>query len=328
MLRIGFIGLGSMANNHLTRLQEIPEAEAVAGADINEERRAEGMEKWSLSTHADYRVMLDEEKLDAVYVCLPPFAHEGQVREVAARGLPVFVEKPVSLDLSYARETAAVIADSGVINAVGYMCRYLDAVDEARRLIGNDRIVAMRGFYFAPLPGGPWWRRAELSGGQIIEQSTHVVDLMRYLAGEAVKVSGDRYLGVMTDVENYNVDDATNVNFKFKNGALANLISTCVLTNQYCPGLEIITRGRRLWLDLPPRPVRLVQMDGVDEVFESQHDRFIRENEAFVQAVLTNDQSLIRSDYADGARTLALTLAAQQAVENDGEIMLNAELAK
>lgn len=327
MLRIGFVGLGAMANNHLTRLREIPEADALAGADINAERRDEGNEKWNLSTYSDYRVMLDNEDLDAVYVVLPPFAHDGQVPEIASRGLPVFVEKPISLDLGYAQETAAVIADNGVINAVGYMFRYLDAVEEAQRLIGDDPIVAMRGFYFAPLPGGPWWRRAELSGGQIVEQGTHVIDLMRYFAGEAVKISGDRFVGVMTDVENYNVDDAANVNIKFENGALANLMTTCVLTNQYCPGLEIITRGRRLWLDLPPRPVRLVQMDGVDEVFESQHDRFIRENEAFVQAVLKNDQSLIRSDYADATLTLGLTLAAQRAVENDGEILLNTEVA-
>ena len=42
VVRIGFIGLGAMARNHLQRLQEIPGAQAVAGADLDPERREEG----------------------------------------------------------------------------------------------------------------------------------------------------------------------------------------------------------------------------------------------------------------------------------------------
>src|SRR5207248_2054091 len=139
----------------------------------------------------------------------------------------------------------------------------------------------------------------------------HVVDLMRYLAGEAERVSAESFRGALADIPDSDVDDAVTVNFRFVSGAIANLMCSCVLTNQYAPGLEIIARGRRLWLDLPPRPARLLQMDGVDQQVTSAHDRFIREDQAFVEAVRTGRQSLIRSDYADAVKTLALTLAAQ-----------------
>jgi predicted dehydrogenase len=323
MVKIGFIGIGAMAHNHLQRLKKISHASVIAGADPLPEKRQRAESEYGLRTYPDYRRMLDEEALDAVYVCLPPFAHEGQEIEVVSRDLAIFVEKPIDLDLANANKTAQAIKASGVINSVGYMCRYLDVVERAKEMLADRPIAAMRGFYFAPLPGTPWWRQAKLSGGQIIEQATHVVDLMRYFAGEADRVQGDRYLGLMTSIENYDVDDAANVNFHFQNGALANLMTTCILENQYCPGFEIIAKGMRLWLDLPPRPAILRQMDGVDQEWHSEHDRFMGENEAFIQAVEAKDQNLILSSYADAIKTLALTLAAQQAVESDQSVFLD-----
>ena len=322
MINIGLIGLGGMARNHLQRLREIPEAKTEAGTDPDPGRRAEAAEKYGLRVYESHQEMLGREKLDAVYICLPPHAHDGQELEIVRRGLALFVEKPVCLDLSYAQRTADAITRSGVINAVGYMCRYLDVVEEAKALIGTSPVIVMRGFYYGPLPPTPWWRRAELSGGQIIEQATHVVDLMRYLAGEADRVTGEAYHGAMTENEGYNVDDASSVNIRFRGGAIANLTCACVLAKQYCPGLEIVTKGRRLWLDLPPRPVKLVQLDGVDLETDSGHDRFIREDQAFVAAVAGHDQRLIRSDYADAAKTLALTLAMQRAVETGDTVRL------
>ena len=325
MVRIGFIGLGAMAQNHLRRLQEIPGAQVVAGADLNPERCREAAGQWGLSTYAGYREMLEQESLQAVYVCVPPFAHDGQEEAVARRGLALLVEKPLSLDLAYAQRVARVIGECGVVNAVGYQFRYLDVVEEARRVLAGAPIIAMRGFYFAPLPPSAWWRRRELSGGQIVEQATHVLDLMRYLAGEVVRVSAESHQGALADVPDCDVDDAVSVNLRFASGAIANLMCTCALSNQYAPGLEIIARGHRLWLDLPPQPARVERKDGVDMVVASAHDRFIREDQAFVEAVSTGQQSLIRSDYADASKTLALTLTVQAAADGNSTLPVGQE---
>jgi predicted dehydrogenase len=197
VVRIGFVGLGAMARNHLQRLQEIPQAQVVAGADLDAVRREEASPSYGLRGYEDYRQMLERVELQAVDICVSPFAHDGQEETVARRSLALFAEKPLSLDLAYAQRVAATIAAWGVINAVGYQFRYLDVVEEARRILVGAAIIARRGFYFAPLPPTPWWRRRELSGGQIIEQATHVLDLMRYLAGEAERVSAERHRGAL-----------------------------------------------------------------------------------------------------------------------------------
>jgi predicted dehydrogenase len=272
------------------------------------------MDKYGLNGYKYYYKMLDQEKLDAVYICIPPFAHKGQEVEIANRGLALFVEKPICLDLSYAQKTEHVISSQGVINACGYMFRYLDIVDKAKEIIGSSPIVIMRGSYFSPIPHVSWWRQIELSGGQIVEQATHVVDLMRYFAGEVSRISGEGFLGAVNDIEDYDLYDATSLTFRFKNGAIANLTTTCVLTNEYRPGLEIVCRGNHIFLDLLAEPAKLIQQDGVNAEFVSKDDLFFNEDKAFIQAILTNDQSLIRSDYADATKTLELTLAAQEVV--------------
>jgi len=48
----------------------------------------------------------------------------------------------------------------------------------------------------------------EQSGGQFVEQCTHLVDLSRYLIGEITEVSAYRTGGFMPEVPNFNVEDA------------------------------------------------------------------------------------------------------------------------
>ena len=80
-------------------------------------------------SHADLIAM---ESLDAVYICIPPFAHGDVEAAVIAAGLPFFVEKPLSLDIAAAEAIAREVQQRGLITAVGYHWRYLDTVEEAR----------------------------------------------------------------------------------------------------------------------------------------------------------------------------------------------------
>lgn len=63
--------------------------------------------------------MIDRERLDAVYVCIPPFAHGGLDLEVVRRGLPMFVEKPLAIDLTTAERMATAVERAGLLTGVG-----------------------------------------------------------------------------------------------------------------------------------------------------------------------------------------------------------------
>ncbi len=95
--RLGFIGAGGIAERHTKVLLEFPDVSIAAFADPSLERAQELAALAGAKAYADYRQMLDREQLDALYICVPPFAH-GEIEQAAIeRGLPFFVEKPLEV---------------------------------------------------------------------------------------------------------------------------------------------------------------------------------------------------------------------------------------
>src|SRR5437016_3255 len=122
-VKIGFVGTGGIANSHLGRLAEIEAAQIVALCDVAEERVQEASRRWGGKTYTDYRQMLETETLDALYVCIPPFAHENAEILAAQKGIHLFVEKPVVLDLELGVRIKEVVEKAGIITSVGYGMR-------------------------------------------------------------------------------------------------------------------------------------------------------------------------------------------------------------
>jgi myo-inositol 2-dehydrogenase / D-chiro-inositol 1-dehydrogenase len=125
---------------------------------------------------------------DALYVCVPPFTY-GEAEAVAVEhGLALFVEKLLAADLPTAERIGDAIAAAGLVTATGYHWRCLDTVQRARALL-DDRpagLVAARWIDKVPPPA--WWPTWTGSGGQMIEQVTHRIDLVRHLGGEVESV--------------------------------------------------------------------------------------------------------------------------------------------
>jgi predicted dehydrogenase len=264
--------------------------------------------------------MLAGSELDAVYVCLPPGAHQGQEIDVARRGLALFVEKPIGLDPIWVRETAAVVARSGVVTSVGYNWRYLDSTDAARATLLDRPVGLAMGFWLGGLPGTPWWRVRAQSGGQVVEQTTHLFDLCRYLIGEVSTVFGGASRGQFQDTPGYDIDDASACTLLFRSGAVATIVSTDLAPRGYSTiGLHLICRD--LAVEITPTKLRISRPGRTEEVVATGN-AYQAEDRAFIQAVAGGDRSRIRSDYADGARSLELTLAAMRSMETGAAVRL------
>src|SRR5690348_12024792 len=122
-VRVGFIGTGGIANAHLRGLSQMSDVELVAFCDVDMARAGNAATTYQGKPYTDYRRMLDNEKLEAVYVCVPPHAHVGQEEELVARGIPLFVEKPISNSLEQARSIGEKVAATNLITSVGYHWR-------------------------------------------------------------------------------------------------------------------------------------------------------------------------------------------------------------
>ncbi len=308
-VRIGFAGSGGIATEaHLPALKEVEGVEIVALADVSKERAQAAADKFGGKAYADWREMLDKEEMEALYVCLPPDIH-GEVELAAcAKGLHVFVEKPIVMDMDTGMKIAAAIKEAGVISSVGYQLRYRPVADAARDFLQDKDIAMVAGIRWGGIAGGPehWWRVMSRSGGMLHEQATHNLDFIRYIVGDVKRVYGVKALNALKEVENLDIPDAEITVMEFVNGAIGFFANSCALTKGGgVSATEIILKDILLQVSFSGIEVR---PEGAATIEMPEPGMDI--DEAFVHAIRTGDRSVIRSPYDDALKTTEVTLGA------------------
>ncbi len=327
-VRLGFIGCGGIAQEHFKGLAVLPQAKMVAFCDLRPEVVEQTVAEHGGRGFSDVRQMLSEVEVDAVYIILPPFAHGPPERAALERGLPFFVEKPVGSDLGVCRELAAEVERTGLLTSVGYMTRYRESVQAARRIFQEDPPVLANGGWIgaAPKMTQPihgWWVTKEKSGGQLVEQTTHTVDLARYLMGEAVEVYAAGARGFVTGVQNYTNDDASLATVRFASGAIATFYSACcadgggggVTLNVYARKHTVQFSGWNHTAKVLAAGQEPREIPGEEGIFRI-------EDAAFLEAVRTGDRSRILCASPDGFRTTEITVAANRSMETGQPVRL------
>jgi len=304
--RIGFVGAGGVATRHARMLSDLPGVRLVAVTDPMPDRAEQFANTFGVVTAPGVAQLLSA-GLDAVYVCVPPAAHGPVEQAVVAAGLAMFVEKPLGIDEPTATRVADAVRRAGTITAVGHHWRYADTVRRAARLLDGRQVRLVLGSWLDRVPPVPWWTRRESSGGQVVEQAVHVLDLARLLVGEVTQVYAIAD-GRLPDPE-ADIDTATAAVLRFAGGAVGTLAATCVLPAKRRAGLEIYADGLELG----------IQEDGM-LVREHDHEQLwpvdpdaakLAADVAFVDAVRGRANE-IRVTYDDALRThqLACRLAA------------------
>lgn len=342
-VQVGFVGAGGRTVREMVDLVRMPDVEIAALCDIAPGRcdeavrhindrvasgaltAAPGRAPIAPKTFTDVRAMLDSVEVDAVYVSLPPFAHGDIDHAIIEAGKAIFVEKPVALKMSVARDIDAHIKESDVVSSVGYQSRYSTAIAKARELLDGVPVGLVIAIRLGGVPGTPWWRVQSRSGGMLIEQHTHGVDLCRYLAGEVESVCAFAHTALLNDVPQLDIADVNSVAVRYAGGAVGSIVNSCALARgQGAPAnvagsIHIIARG--LTVTASARNLIVLRPEGAREEYPAEGDANMRMNEAFIHAVATGDRSGIRSDYADGMRSFEVTYAANLSAERGGEVI-------
>lgn len=306
-VKLGFIGTGGMAGAHMRNLKDnFEDVEFTAMCDISEDRAKQRAQEFGGNAYTDFRVMYDKEELDAVYICTPPFAHGEQERIACERGIAMFIEKPIHSELEPAVVINDYIEQTGVITSVGYHWRYGGNAQNAKAMLDAEpQILGALGYWIGGLPGTPWWRVRAQSGGQHVEQTTHIFDLARFLIGSDGKtVHGVAASGSMTNIPNYDVDDISMVNIEFQNGTVANIVSSCAMEGYGRVQLEVFCRGLVVTVGGANNFNRKGEMEPLSGEGGQDRDR------VFIDAVKSGDGSKILSSYSDALQTLRIMLAA------------------
>lgn len=336
MIKAAFIGAGNRSVSHMAALTHLPDVETVAVADLDEsrikesqaranDRRAEGSDPIDVRVFKEYRDMIDTVAPDCIYICLPPFVHGQLDHDVIDYGLPVLFEKPVAVEMSVANEIAAHVAESGIINAAGYQKRYSSAIQEAKNLLADKTIAMAISIRLSGLPGQPWWRVQEQSGGMLVEQHTHAVDIMRYVCGEIENVYAVGSTQILNDTPNLSIFDVNACTVRLANGAPGIIGNSCAAPAGapiFPPHLvHVVSNGMVVSVNDNKTTVHRNDQAEVEEILPEETGD-LPMNRAFIEAIRSGDQSGILCDFADAARTFAVTLACQKSAERGQPIDL------
>lgn len=358
-LKIAFIGAGAVNFgggegpwDHASRLEKIGGVRVVGVADPGTDRAQAQLARRHGPMYAGARVfgsyvdMLRETRPDAVWVGVPPNVHgtaeQGKDIELACvdAGVHVFVEKPLSCARpELVRPVADAVTKASIITSVGYMFRYARAIDAIKAAVdatpgGVKAFIGRYNCAYSEIRKAEWWD-VRMSGGPIVEQATHFVDLARYIAGEAVApsihalaIAGGAPAGELLDVPEapdgskygarvaaeYRHPRVTAAVWQFESGALGSLMhGTLLHREKYETEIEIWGDGLRLVLQDPYGACRLLtrhpHSEETEETAFAGDDPYLTEDIAFIEAIRTGDQSRIRSSYADALKTYELTWA-------------------
>jgi scyllo-inositol 2-dehydrogenase (NADP+) len=226
MLRAAIIGLGKMGLSHQSMVNVHPQLTLISVCDSSGYVLDVLAKYTGVKTYTDYKKMLAEEQLDCVFVATPSRYHAEIVTAALERNLHVFCEKPFALDPGIGYRLAETAERKKLVNQVGYHYRFVATFNETKRLLEQNLIGELhhvRAEAYGPVvlrPKGTTWRSQKSEGGGcLFDYSCHAIDLLNYLVGRPIAVSGS----VLNSVFSNDVDDEIYSTFQFSKGLYGQL---------------------------------------------------------------------------------------------------------
>lgn len=152
-LRIGIIGTGGIAHSHIKSYLKQEDVEVVAGADLIEGKAEAFFKEYDVDAKAftDYKEMIDTMNLDAVSVCTYNRTHKECTVYALEHGLPVLLEKPMTVTLDEAVEICKAEKKSGKIVSVGFQPRFDGNMQMINKIVQSGELGRV---YYIQTGGG------------------------------------------------------------------------------------------------------------------------------------------------------------------------------
>jgi len=190
------IGVGNRGSFLLSAVMKQPDARVVALCDIKPDRldkAATVAAKDNPSTTSDWHKIIERKDIDAVYIATPPYLHAEMAIAALKAGKHVYCEKPIGTTPASIRELIKTAKASKKIFMPGQQLRSMIQLQDAVKkiqdgVIGDILFVKAQRHASADLPydgpSGDWYYNFAKSGGYLVEQSVHNLDLCNWVIGQ------------------------------------------------------------------------------------------------------------------------------------------------
>lgn len=217
-LNVGVIGLGLIGAPHARIYHELPNANLVGVADIDEGLAKRLAREYGCDAYTDYNDLLKRPDLDAVSICVPEELHVAPAVAAAKAGKHILMEKPIAKTVKEALEITSAAEKAGVRLMVGQTLRW------DPRYVGLHDSIA-RGDLGEPIflrlkRTNPYMSAQRLKGRVSIFYflGVHDIDAIRWFAGSDItRAYAQRVTKMHASIES---EDAVVATFNFANGAV------------------------------------------------------------------------------------------------------------
>ncbi len=314
-LAIGIVGAGRMGKHHLTAITNYG-ARVVAIHDVRIEAAQELATQTNVELVTDVLSDFFDVELDGVVITTPPPVRLEPIKMACEQGIALLVEKPPALNIADGRKCLEYIIKSDVIAAVGFQLRYHPLYERLQTLLATETVHLVRTVctinYYLNFQMPTWFLQSEISGGPLAEQAVHVLDCARYVMGNPKPLQAHALTvkNMALERTEFDAENAIQMTYELDNGVFGTHMNHCG-TEGFCFDVEVVGPHLRLQAEMANNAIRgYLNGETINEPVAPQNSLGLDKTGAWLQAIETDDRTLIRSPFADALETLTLIDAA------------------
>ncbi len=313
-IRVGVIGVGAMGKHHARVYSDIPFADLVGVADVNEDAAKTIAQKYKTQAFKDYEKLLAED-LDAVSIAVPTTLHKDVAIKVADYGIDMLIEKPIADSIENAKKIIKVARRSGSRIMVGHIERFNPAVLKLKDIIISGKLGDVLTISCKRV--GPYSPRIR-DVGIIIDLAVHDIDSISYLyddrAENVYAVAGSSF---------HKWEDYASLIVRFKHNKVG-MIETNWLTPKKVRTLTAVGTGGVATLDYINQSLEISRNDKSFSVSVVRKEPLRNELEIFLKSIMKDVDP--KPSGEDGLYVLAVAIAAINSYKSGVPIRIHKSL--
>ncbi len=326
-MKVAVLGLGRIGQVHIQALQNIPDITIISVSDIDEKTCKIVSEKYNIPTYTtEYSDIINNKKIDAVWVCSPSNLHYLHVNEALKKGKYVFCEKPLETDKKRIQNLLNDFKNIDKRLMVGFNRRFdqnFSYVKNHISKIGKPTILKIT----SRDPTPPPISYVSASGGIFMDMTIHDLDMALFMINSSVKeVYATGAVNYVPEMKGIDLDTAL-ITLTFENGVICNIDNSRKSVYGYDQRLEIL--GDQGMLSVNNKKVNQCEFSGSNDIrqsvlenffLERYKDSYLNECHTFYQCYKNNTTFPVTA--RDALNALVLAEACKQSVHEKRGVLL------
>jgi len=243
-VKVAVIGVGHLGQHHARLYSKNKNVQLVGICDTSKKRAKRIARLYHTVPHTDYTQLLG--KVDVVNIASPTDTHHEIAKAFLNQKVHVLLEKPITKDLSQAKELVTLAQKQGVILQVGHVERFNAAVSAAESVVKNPFFIECHRL-------GPFKKRS-LDVGVVLDLMIHDIEIiLGFIKSPLISIEAVG-VPVLSDHE-----DIANVRLKYANGAVCN-ITASRLTRKQMRRIRVFQKDTYVSLDYEKQAVQVYKV--------------------------------------------------------------------